>query len=211
MSSAATRAICSHCLRPARACICGWATSTVNRLEVLLLQHPLETGHAKNSLNLLRLSLALRTVAVGEVFAPDELQRLLYGTGPGGRAPGSVQPVLLYPASPGSPAFVPDRNGPPPRLVVLDATWRKSRKMLALNPALQALPRLSLSAPPPSQYLIRKAHKPGQLSTLEAVCHALAQLEGDAARYQPLLRAFDGFVAQQLAFREAAAYTNPNP
>ena len=97
MSSAATRAICFHCLRPARACICGWATSTVNRLEVLL-QHPLETGHAKNSLNLLRLSLALRTVAVGEVFAPDELQRLLYGTGPGGRAPGSVQPVLLYPA-----------------------------------------------------------------------------------------------------------------
>ena len=44
------------------------------------------------------------------------------------------------------------------RLVVLDATWRKSRKMLA-------------------------------------------QPEGDAARYQPLLRAFDGFAAQQLAFR----------
>ena len=190
------RATCARCLRPARACICGWAAPTANQVEVLLLQHPLETGHAKNSLALLRLSLARCTVAVGEAFAPHELQRLLHGPGPGG-----AQPVLLYPAPPGAPALALDAHGPPPRLVVLDATWRKSRGMLAANPALQALPRLSLSAPPPSRYLIRKAHKPGQLSTLEAVCHALAQLEGDAARYQPLLRAFDGFVAQQLAFR----------
>lgn len=204
MSSASSRPVCPACLRPLRACICGWAAPTANRIEVLLLQHPIETGHAKNSLNLLQLSLVLRRVAVGEAFAPDELQRLLYGTGPCGRAPGNVQPLLLYPESPGAPSIAPDPYGPPLRLVVLDATWRKSRKMLALNPALQALPRLSLSAPPPSQYLIRKAHKPGQLSTLEAVCHALAQLEGDAQRYQPLLQAFNGFVAQQLAFRDTA-------
>jgi DTW domain-containing protein YfiP len=199
MSSAPSRPVCSDCLRPARACICVWAVPTANQVDVLLLQHPLEAGHAKNSLTLLRLSLARHTVAVGEAYAPAELQQLLHGSGPG-----KVQPVLLYPASPGAPSFRPAPGGPPLRLVVLDATWRKSRKMLALNPALQALPRLSLSAPPPSQYLIRKAHKPGQLSTLEAVCHALAQLEGDAARYQPLLRAFDGFVAQQLAFRDGS-------
>jgi DTW domain-containing protein YfiP len=199
------RLVCPNCLRPARACICAWTAPVINQVDVLLLQHPMETANAKNSLTLLRLSLTRRTVAVGEEFAPEALRQLLHGPD------GNVQPVLLYPEAPGVASFVPAPNGPPPRLVVLDATWRKSRKMLALNPALQALPRLSLSAPPPSQYLIRKAHKPGQLSTLEAVCHALAQLEGDAARYQPLLRAFDGFVAQQLAFREAAAYTNPNP
>ncbi|HEX8885904.1 MAG TPA: tRNA-uridine aminocarboxypropyltransferase [Noviherbaspirillum sp.] len=197
MSSAPSRPVCPTCLRPARACICAWAVPTANQVDVLLLQHPLETGHAKNSLALLRLSLARHTVAVGEVFAPAQLQQLLDGS-----EPGETQPVLLYPGAPDAPSFLPDPDGPPPRLVVLDATWRKSRKMLALNPALQALPRLSLSAPPPSQYRIRKAHKPGQLSTLEAVCHALAQLEGDAARYQPLLQAFDGFVAQQLAFRD---------
>ena len=50
---------------------------------------------------------------------------------------------------------------------------------------------------PAGRYTIRKAHAPGQLSTLEATCAALAQLEGDAARWQPLLAAFDGFVAQQ--------------
>jgi DTW domain-containing protein YfiP len=89
----------------------------------------------------------------------------------------------------------------PVRLVVLDATWRKSRKMLYLNPLLQCLPRLSLDTTHLSRYLIRKAHKPGQLSTLEATCAALAQLERDAPSFQPLLDAFDGFVAHQLAFQ----------
>ncbi|MFL6719520.1 MAG: tRNA-uridine aminocarboxypropyltransferase [Burkholderiaceae bacterium] len=196
MPPAHHRLVCPNCLRPARACICAWTAPVGNQVDVLLLQHPMEAANAKNSLTLLRLSLAWRTVAVGEAFAPEKLRQLLYGPD------GNVQPVLLYPDAPGAAGFLSAPNGPPPRLVVLDATWRKSRKMLALNPALQALPRLSLSAPPPSQYLIRKAHRPEQLSTLEAVCHALAQLEGEAARYQPLLRAFDGFVAQQLAFRD---------
>ena len=86
------------------------------------------------------------------------------------------------------------------RLIVLDATWRKSRKMLHQSPALQRLPRLALDDVPQGRYAIRKAHAPGQLSTLEATCAALAQLEGDAVRWQPLLAAFDGFVAQQRVF-----------
>ena len=83
--------------------------------------------------------------------------------------------------------------------MVLDATWRKSRKMLYLNPALQRLPRLALQDVPPSAYRIRKAHAPHQLSTLEAAAHALAQLEANPVYYQPLLSAFDGFVQQQAA------------
>jgi DTW domain-containing protein YfiP len=88
------------------------------------------------------------------------------------------------------------------RLIVLDGTWRKSRKILYLNPLLQQLPRLSLRDTPPSHYLIRKAHRPDQLSTLEATCAALIKLEGNAERFQPLLTAFDGFVAQQLGYRK---------
>ena len=194
------RALCAVCRRPCRACICGWIAPTANLTDVLLLQHPLEVGNAKNSLRLLELSLARRTVVIGEQFAPDMLERLLDAAAPGG-----AQPVLLYPDTPGlpSPAFTPEA-GRPLRLVALDATWRKSRRMLALNPALQALPRLALQAPPPSRYLVRKAHRAGQLSTLEAVCCALSQLESDQDRYLPLLAAFDGFVAGQLAWREGA-------
>jgi DTW domain-containing protein YfiP len=125
------------------------------------------------------------------------------------------QPLLLYPDTPAdatlgiapAPALAPELLRDPGllRLVVLDATWRKSRKMLYLNPALQRLPRLALRDVPPSAYRIRKAHAPHQLSTLEAAAHALAQLESDALRYQPLLAAFDGFVQQQAAQVQGAS------
>ena len=85
-------------------------------------------------------------------------------------------------------------------LVVVDGTWRKSRKMLQRNPLLQALPRLSSTPLAPSRYSVRKAHQPHQRSTLEAACAALAQLESDSDKFSPLLAAFDGFVAQQLGF-----------
>ena len=83
--------------------------------------------------------------------------------------------------------------------------------MLRQNPWLQRLPRLSLDDMPPSRYAIRKAHKPGQLSTLEATCAALAQLEGDASRFDALLQAFDGFVASQMAFTGRLHRTPPQP
>lgn len=125
MSSTPSRLLCPDCLRPARACICAWAVPTANQTDVLLLQHPLETAHAKNSLTLLRLSLARHTVAVGEAFPPDQLQSLLHGP-----APGKAQPMLLYPEAPGVASFLPDPDGLPPRLVVLDATWRKSLSLI---------------------------------------------------------------------------------
>ncbi|WP_028104382.1 tRNA-uridine aminocarboxypropyltransferase [Pseudoduganella violaceinigra] len=191
------RQMCATCLRPAATCICRWAAPVASPVDILILQHPMEVANAKGSARLLHLCLPGSRMAVGERFEEGALDALL---GAHGR-----QPLLLYPDTPG------DRSlgiAPPPacgdtlaparlQLVVLDATWRKSRKMLYLNPALQALPRLPLRGTPPSHYLIRKAHAPDQLSTLEATCYALAQLEGDAQRYDRVLAAFDGFVAQQ--------------
>jgi DTW domain-containing protein len=168
-----------------------------HRAEVLILQHPMEAGHAKNSGRLLHLSLMRSRLITGEAFDEAGLTAAMAAT--------PAYTVLLYPPTPEEdqvPVLDVERFKDPAnvRLVVLDATWRKSRKMLHLNPLLRRLPRLSLEDVPASAYLIRKAHKAGQLSTLEATCAALAQVEGDADRYQPLLRAFDGFVAQQQAF-----------
>jgi DTW domain-containing protein YfiP len=170
-------------------------TPTAHQADVLILQHPLEVDHAKNSARLLHLSLPRSRMLVGETFGESELRDALSGP---------RYTVLLYPRTPEdeAPAVDPAQLKDPAhvRLVVLDGTWRKSRKMLHLSPLLRQLPRLSLDDAPASNYLIRKAHKPGQLSTLEATCAALAQLERNAEKYQPLLKAFDGFVAQQLAF-----------
>ena len=211
------RPVCAVCLRPQRACICGWITPVAHHVEVVVLQHPLEVNQAKGSARLLHLSLPRSLLVTGEVFAEDHLQALI--DAPLTAATSAPRhTLLLYPDSP--PNAAPGAPPPPPalqaehlanpqqlRLIVLDGTWRKSRKMLHLNPLLQRLPRLALKAMPASRYRIRKAHLPDQLSTLEATCAALAQLEADAGRFEPLLAAFDGFVAQQSGYTPASSRT----
>lgn len=197
------RLACATCLRPQSACICRWVTPVAHPVEVLILQHPLEVSNPKGSARLLHLSLPHSRLVTGEVF---DLPALLAEAG------GPKQTILLYPDTPqdramgipAPPVLAPALLLAPLqlRLVVLDGTWRKSRKMLYRNPLLQQLPRLSLQDMPASHYLIRKAHRPDQLSTLEATCAALAQLNGGANQpFAPLLAAFDGFVARQMGLR----------
>lgn len=209
------RPTCRACLRAQSACICRFVVPLVPQVQVVILQHPLEVGHAKGSARLLHLSLADSSLHIGECFAAEQLQALLHDPAhetlllypdsvPATTTPTTTAPATISPAKNGfdsaSPAAPFSPTGPrataakPIRLIVLDGTWRKSRKMLYCNPALQALPRFSLRDLPPSHYRLRKAHRPDQLSTLEAVCHALAQLEQDQAKYAPLLAAFDDFI-----------------
>jgi len=209
------RLACTTCLRPQSACICQWITPVAHEVEVLILQHPLEVDNAKGSARLLHLSLPRSRLVTGEVFdlqslltAPFEPQALasrpkhailLYPDTPQDKALGMPAPPVLAPALMRDPSRL--------RLIVLDGTWRKSRKMLYRNPQLQQLPRLSLQDMPASHYLIRKAHRPDQLSTLEASCAALMQLEASPEQFQPLLTAFDGFVAQQLVLQRGSSGT----
>jgi DTW domain-containing protein YfiP len=197
---ATRRPTCPACLRPRVVCLCEWIRPVSNRVELVLLQHPLEQQHAKGTARLLHLSLARSRLLVGEVFDPALV------------APPDRRTLLLYP---GADETAPDLLLDPAigcaalRLIVLDATWRKSRKMIHLNPWLQDLPRYSLLDPPPSRYLIRRAHQTHQLSTLEASLLAIGQIEGDAERYQPMLQAFDGFVQAQQ--RQSAPWPNQSP
>ncbi|WP_140630564.1 tRNA-uridine aminocarboxypropyltransferase [Methylibium rhizosphaerae] len=202
------RQVCARCLRPQAACLCPLARPTAHRTEVLVLQHPQEQRHVKNSVTLLRLSLASCELVVGDRFAPDMLQGLLHRPG--------RQTLLLYPDVPAAPAppAADTTAGMPLRLVVLDATWRKSLRMLLEHPALAALPRLSLDAPAPTRYrAIRAARRADQVSTLEATVHALAMLEGPAFDAAPLLDAFGRFVegvsARQGHPPEAPAGSSP--
>jgi DTW domain-containing protein YfiP len=165
------------------------AFPTPHRTEVLVLQHPQEQRQAKNSVALLRLSLAHCEVVVGERFESGALAALLHRPGRDTR--------LLYPDVPAAAAQPAPGTTPstPVRLVVLDATWRKSLRMLLEHPALAALPRLSLTTPAPTRYrAIRTARRPDQVSTLEATVQALAMLEGPTFAAEPLLLAFGRFV-----------------
>jgi len=187
-STLARRPHCATCALPLRTCLCALVARVRNEVEVLVLQHPHEAHEAKGSARLLRLSLARCRVVVGERFEPEALRGLL-----GGDVSGSM---LLYPMDTVTGIAAASAGVRPTRLVVLDGTWRKSLRMLHANPLLQSLPRWSLpaTAMPPRYRALRKARLATQLSTLEATCIALADIEAATTRYAPLLAAFERFI-----------------
>ncbi|WP_426109805.1 tRNA-uridine aminocarboxypropyltransferase [Massilia sp. PWRC2] len=197
IASPPARAICATCARAQTSCICRWIAAVPFDTSLLILQHPLEVANAKGSARLLHLCIPGSVILTGETFDGALLDAHLYADG--------RTPCLLYP---GDGDATTTGAGVPPsalRLVLLDGTWRKSRKMLHLNPQLAVLPRLALRDMPPSHYRIRKAHAPDQLSSFEAAAYALRSLHGGAAdgadaALARLLAAFDGFVDQQAGY-----------
>jgi DTW domain-containing protein len=181
---------CFNCLRPKITCICHLVSTVNTDVEVLILQHPLEVFETKGTARLLNLSLSNSKLLIGELFEDAVL----------------ISPkntILLYPITAEDHSL--GIESPPElpanwlnqlhniRLIIIDGTWRKSRKILCKNPYLQTLPRLILDDLPAGQYTIRKARKPHQLSTMEAAIAALAQLEPDMDKYAPLNHAFSAF------------------
>lgn len=177
------------------------------------MQHPLEVNNAKGSARLLHLCVERSRIVIGETFDQRALADMLREDG--------RTPVLLYPDTADHAALGLPKPAPldpavniephKVRLVILDGTWRKSRKMLFLNPVLQTLPRYALRAMPPSHYRIRKAHAPDQLSTLEASCYALAQIEEEQTKFQPLLTTFDAFVGSLALYQKVGSSRSGTP
>lgn len=186
---------CTRCTRALKACLCEYIHPVINRVPLLILQHPGEVGHPKGTAALLAASLAHVEIRVGEDFREDAVlarwlaQRRCYLLWPDEQA----QTLASLRAS------LADDAEAPSCFVLLDGTWRKAYKMLCLNPALAALPRLSL-ATAEGQYLIRKKPFSTALSTLEAGYHLLSQWEGDAVRYAPLLSLFHRLNEQWLSY-----------
>ncbi|MFF7707948.1 DTW domain-containing protein [Pseudomonas sp. NPDC007930] len=181
---------CERCRRPAGHCLCGLIPQLASRTRVLVLQHPSEADHALNTGRLAVLGLANAALQVGEQFEPALWQQAGYS------------PCVLFP---GEGALPLAAGGPPRLLIVPDGTWRKARKLLHLNPALAALPRVSLGEAGASNYRLRKAPGPGALATIEAVTQALETLEAPAS-YQALLRPFEALIEGQINAMGAATY-----
>jgi len=179
---------CERCQRPLDHCLCALIPSLDSRTRVVLLQHPSETSHALNTARLAALGLVNAELRVGEVF--EDLGELLNRPG--------YRPVLLFP---GEVAQVltayGDVDNTPLLLIVPDGTWRKARKLLYLNPLLDALPKVTLAQVTPSRYRLRKAPEAGALSTLEAVVQALNVLEQPAC-FDALLRPFEALIEGQI-------------
>ncbi|EJT84075.1 DTW domain-containing protein [Pseudomonas putida S11] len=129
------RPLCERCQRPLDHCLCSLIPALDSRTRVILLQHPSETAHALNTARLAALGLNNAELRVGEVF--DDLNELLATPG--------YRPALLFPGDDAQELVAyGETDDKPLLLIVPDGTWRKARKLLYLNPLLEALPRATL-------------------------------------------------------------------
>lgn len=184
------RQICPTCQRPLKFCYCSALVHIANRINVLIIQHPLEQKHPFNTGRMAHLCLDNSELVVAESLSEAELARLL--------APASV---LLYPSLEWLPAVErveagTAQAGALEQLVVIDASWRKSKKMLHLHPVLQRLPRVSFEGELQSNYQIRRSSLANSLSTLESIVVAMERLE-PGRDFQGMIQPFEKMITMQ--------------
>ena len=76
--------------------------------------------------------------------------------------------------------------------VLLDSTWQEANKMFRRSDYLQALPKVSLQAEQPSEFILRANQLEGGLSTVECVIELLQQYDRgtEAEQLQQIFRQF---------------------
>ena len=168
-----------------------------NTLPVYVLQHPDETAHARGTAIIAQLCLQHYQCWVAEDFSSHrELHDLLQRHGDSS--------LLIYPAAhaevldagEGRQEFL--LSNQPERLIFIDASWRKAKKIWHSTPALQRLACARLQPEQASRYRIRKVPETGYLSTIESIARSLMWLENDQPKYQPLLHIFNRMIERQI-------------
>lgn len=189
---------CPSCQRPLAVCYCSALVQVTNKTKVVIIQHPLEQKHPFNTGRIAHLCLNNSELIVTETLAEEILEQLL-----------STHSALLYPSLPWLPEThelatpIKEENldhssstEQTQQLIVIDATWRKSKKILHLNPVLQTLPRINLTGGLTSNYKIRKTSVEDGLSTIESIVEAMQLFEPES-NANAMLASFEKMVSLQ--------------
>lgn len=184
-----SRLACSQCLRPFSVCYCAQIRRQFNNWPVRIIQDVREAKHAIGTARIAALSLSNCSLTPVDPEQPS--------TDPNAELhPGN--PVLIYPGADAQPLAALRGLSERP-LIFIDASWRRSRRILHTMPWLQQLPAYALSPETVSRYRIRKQPQASALSTLEAIVSCLQQLEPDPDRFDSLLTTMDWMIEQQIS------------
>lgn len=178
---------CFECFRTLDLCYCDSVGSIENRTEILILQHRRERMHPFNTARIVD-----RTLNNSQLICErnEDLAQM--------QLPIAQNAGLLYPSKDAtlltevSPAQRPDQ------LIILDGTWHHAKTLYRDIAGLQALPKYKLAPTQPGNYRIRMEPNATSLSTLEAVCAALTQLEPETENIDALMVAFNCMIEKQL-------------
>jgi DTW domain-containing protein YfiP len=192
------RQSCSECLRPISACYCPHLSRQCNQWPVYIIQDVRESRHALGTARIAALSLSNCNLLIVDPnhLSADEVIDL--------QALRDLQPALIYPGDNAADVSVLTELPIKP-LIFIDASWRRSRKIIHLMPWLAALPRYQLRLAGPSRYRIRKQPHIEAISTLEAVVAVLSTLEPDH-KFDSLLDTMDRVIDQQIQHMGDAIY-----
>lgn len=160
---------------------------------MIILQHPKESLHAKNTVRLLSLALANITVLKGKKAGDFiELEQFL--------AADPKPTAVFYPAEQSTELSLEAENTSAriKRAIFIDASWKQAYGIWQNNAWLNRYPFYKLPLHQSGQYTIRSSVLEYSFSTLEAVAYTLESIEQlDPA---PLLSLLNTFTSQWQRF-----------
>jgi DTW domain-containing protein YfiP len=151
-------------------------------LQVIILQHPKERTHAKNTVSLLKL--ITDQITVIDAKDSQQVNALL-------KKIEVHNTAIIYPSdrSLGLESSVNNKTITSLKyLILLDGSWSQAYSIYQSIDALKELDSYHLETKFEQQYAIRKAKKPDQLSTLEATAYSLMHITGQNPK--PFIRLF---------------------
>lgn len=192
---------CYRCFKPESACLCKYTKEIDVGIKFVFFMHPKEFKRQRTGTgNLSHITLKNSEIIVGLNFAENErLQQLLKDP--------QYFPVMMYP---GENAWTAQREGFKETLagrtllvLILDATWFCSRKMIEHNPFLLELPRVSFTGDYRSIFTFKREPRPEYISTIECCYYFIkemqsAEMVNPEIDPEPLMNVFKEMIKLQL-------------
>ena len=174
------RNTCWQCYRVRSLCLCSEIRPFSLKPIIALLVHPKEYQRTVGTARVVKLSIANSRLWTG--YGPDfdvnlEINAILSNP--------HFHPVVLYPGQDSLNVTTATADqlasalpaGKQLIIFVIDGTWANAKRMIRQSKVLSHLPKISFHVHQTSQYEFRKQPHAFCLSTVEAVCELVEQLE----------------------------------
>ncbi len=159
---------CQRCWILEAYCICAALPIVTTCTEVLVVRHERESWKSTGTARIAALAMPkMRVLEFGEHSEP-------------------AKSMLSAEVNPGTHLLFPSEQTETwnreavTRLVILDGTWRQTRRMFTKLPSLRDAPKLALPQKSTKVLRLRESKFEAGRSTLEAIAEAIELLEGEA-------------------------------
>ncbi|MCQ2575258.1 MAG: DTW domain-containing protein [Treponema sp.] len=192
---------CYRCYKPENSCLCKYTKEMDTGIKFVLLMHPKEAKRQRTGTgNLAHICLKDSEIIVGLDYKKNErLMQLMNDP--------QYFPVMMYP---GEEAWTAKKEGFKEAIgnrkllvLILDATWFCSKKMIEHNAFLLELPRVSFYGDYRSIFTFKHEPKPEYISTIESCYYFIKELQtidmiSKDVDPEPLMTVFKEMIKLQL-------------